>query len=135
MDKSYVVGVKVVCVCSDFKEREVIMDAKLATAIMGFIKHRQGGILKLSEGVSIKMPIKMESLPVSEEKEDKDYCCRCAGELFSNFAHKESGKFKCADQIPVPRTTCILDCDSSTLPPCNQERMQCGCEICRKNLT
>lgn len=67
-NQPHVLGVKVVCVCSDIKEREVVMDAKLATAIMGFIKHRQGGILQLSEGVPIKVPIRMEPLPVSEEK-------------------------------------------------------------------
>lgn len=135
-NKPHVVGMKVVCVCSDLKEREVIMDVKLATAVIGFIRYRQGGTLQLSEGIPIRVPIKMESPPVSEEKGDMDVlqCSRCADELFGNYAHKESGKFRCADQIPIPRATCILDCDSPTLPPSNQERMQCGCVNCRKDL-
>src|SRR4051812_3118211 len=69
----HIVGVKVVCGCSDFKEREVIMDSKLATALMGFIKHRQGGTLQLSEGIPMRMPIKMEASPVSGEKEGDKY--------------------------------------------------------------
>jgi hypothetical protein len=72
----HVMGVKLVCVCSDAKEREVIMDSKLASAIMGFIKHRQGGILQLSEGIPITVPAQMEPPPVSGEKDGvvaKDY--------------------------------------------------------------
>jgi hypothetical protein len=126
----HVMGMKVVCICSDAKEREVIMDSKLASAVMGFIRYRQGGTLQLSEGVPIQVPTKME-LPVSREKEG-DVCGRCAGELFPNFAHKETGKFKCADQTSIPpRLNCILECDSPTLPPSRQEYMQCGCMNCR----
>lgn len=70
--RPHIKGMKIVCLCSDFKEREVIMNDKLASAIMGFIRHRQGGTLQLSEGVPIRMPIRIEPPPVSGEKEGLD---------------------------------------------------------------
>lgn len=134
--KQHVVGVKVMCACSDMKERQVLLDAKLSKAVLSFIQHRQGGVLQLSEGIPMKFATPPTPAPISVEKErDELHCGRCSGEIFGNFAHKDTGKFKCADQIPEPRPTCILDCDSPTLPPNNQEQMQCGCAQCRKDLS
>jgi hypothetical protein len=64
--------------------------------------------------------------------EEEYKCGRCAGELLGDFSHKENYKFRCADQLPLARDTCILDCDSPSLPPSKEEYMQCGCNKCRE---
>jgi hypothetical protein len=156
--RPHVVCMQLLCGCSDGIMRQVIFDdEKLPKAVLGFIKHRQGGTLQLEaaeamavvsrekvEGLRYRMPLPPKGYKWLERSDrrgefeavpDELKCGRCAGELFGNFAHKESGKFKCADQLPEPRSVCILDCDSPTLPPSNQERMQCGCVQCRKDLT
>lgn len=154
--RPHVVCMQLLCGCSDGVLRQVVFDdEKLPKAVLGFIKHRQNGTLQLEaaeamavvsrekvEGLRYKMPLPpkgfkwlQRSPSEFEAVPDETKCGRCAGALFGNFAHKESGKFKCADQISEPRSVCILECDSPTLPPSNQERMQCGCVQCRKDLT
>lgn len=32
------------------------------------------------------------------------------------------------------RENCILDCDSPSYPPTQEEYIQCGCPMCRKTL-
>lgn len=68
----HVVGMKVMCACSDMKERQVLMDEKLSKAVLGFITHRQGGTLQLSEGTPLRFEIQHQPpAPVSEEKGDE----------------------------------------------------------------
>lgn len=67
--KAHVVGMKVMCACSDMKERQVLMDEKLTKAVLGFIAHRQGGTLQLSEGTPLRFEIQHQpSAPISGEK-------------------------------------------------------------------